>query len=118
MTTKEELVSSIKEWIKLEDEMKLLQNELKNRRIKKKMLSDKLVSVMKDNEIDCFDMTGGKLMYTANRVKAPLSKKYLIASLASYFGENPQVDSNDVAEYVLDNREVKIKEGVRHKSEK
>ena len=36
MATKEELVSSIKEWIKLEDEMKLLQAELKSRRIQKK----------------------------------------------------------------------------------
>ena len=85
MATKEELVSSIKEWIKLEDEMKLLQAELKSRRIQKKMLSDKLVDVMKNNEIDCFDMAGGKLMYTTN---------------------------------VLEHREVKIKEGVRHKPQK
>ena len=32
--------------------MKLLQAELKSRRIQKKMLSDKLVDVMKNNEID------------------------------------------------------------------
>ena len=118
MTTKEELVYSIKEWIKLEDEMKLLQTELKSRRLQKKMLSDKLVDVMKNNEIDCFDMAGGKLMYTTNRVKAPLSKKYLLESLAAYFGENPQIDSSDVAEFVLEHREVKIKEGVRHKPQK
>ena len=118
MATKEELVSSIKEWIKLEDEMKMLQAELKSRRIQKKMLSDKLVDVMKNNEIDCFDMASGKLMYTTNRVKAPLSKKYLLDSLAAYFGENPHIDSADVAEFVLDNREVKIKEGVRHKPQK
>jgi|TARA_B110000285_G_scaffold41803_1_gene46047 hypothetical protein len=118
MATKEELVNSIKEWIKLEDEMKLLQSELKTRRIQKKMLSERLVDVMKNNEIDCFDMAGGKLMYTTNKVKAPLSKKYLLDSLEAYFGENPHIDSNDVAEFVLENREVKIKEGVRHKPQK
>jgi|TARA_B110000285_G_C15136659_1_gene627418 hypothetical protein len=118
MTTKDELVSSIKEWIRLEDEMKVLQSELKSRRVQKKMLSDNLVDVMKNNEIDCFDLAGGKLMYSSNKVKAPLSKKYLLDSLQSYFGENPHIDSNDVAEYVLENREVKIKECVRHKPQK
>ena len=118
MTTKDELVSSIKEWIRLEDEMKVLQSELKSRRVQKKILSDNLVDVMKNNEIDCFDLAGGKLMYSSNKVKAPLSKKYLLDSLEAYFGENPHIDSNDVAEFVLENREVKIKEGVRHKPQK
>ena len=36
MATKEELVNNIKEWMQIEDEMKVLQKELKERRIKKK----------------------------------------------------------------------------------
>ena len=53
MTTKEELVISVKEWIKADNEIKLLQAEIKKRRIQKNMLSETLVDVMKNNEIDC-----------------------------------------------------------------
>ena len=118
MTTKEELVNSVKEWIKADNEIKLLQAEIKKRRIQKNKLSETLVDVMKNNEIDCFDLSEGKIMYTSNKVRAPLSKKYLLESLANYFGDNPNIDSGDVAEFVLDNREIKIKEGIRHKPQK
>ena len=118
MATKEELLMSVKEWIKTDNEIKLLQAEIKKRRIQKNMLSETLVEVMKSTEIDCFDLSEGKIMYTSNKVRAPLSKKYLLESLAKYFGDDPNIDSNDVAEFVLDNREVKIKEGIRHKQQK
>ena len=116
MTTKEELVSSIKEWIKLEDEMKLLQNELKNRRIKKKMLSDKLVSVMKDNEIDCFDINNGKIIYSQNKVKSGLNKKHLLTCLSKYFenSNNPEL-ANDITKFILESRETKIKDNIKMK---
>ena len=118
MTTKEELVNSVKEWIKADNEIKLLQAEIKKRRMQKNKLSETLVDVMKNNEIDCFDLSEGKIMYTSNKVRAPLSKKYLLESLATYFGDDPNIDSSDVAEFVLDNREIKIKEGIRHKPQK
>ena len=52
MTTKEELVNNIKAWMQIEDEMKVLQKELKERREKKKLLTATLVDIMKTNEID------------------------------------------------------------------
>ncbi len=118
MATKEELLQSVKEWIKIDNEIKLLNQEVKKRRQQKNLLSEGLVDIMKNNEIDCFDLSEGKIMYTSNRVKAPLSKKYLLESLGKYFDEIPNIDSNDVAEFVLENRAVKVKEGIRHKPQK
>ena len=60
MATKEELVNNIKEWMQIEDEMKVLQKELKERREKKKLLTSTLVDIMKTNEIDCFGYDRGK----------------------------------------------------------
>ena len=118
MATKEELLQSVKEWIKIDNEIKLLNQEIKKRRQQKNLLSEGLVDIMKNNEIDCFDLSEGKIMYTSSRIKAPLSKKYLLESLGKYFDETPNIDSNDVAEFVLDNRAVKLKEGIRHKPQK
>ena len=40
---------------------------------------------MKSNEIDCFDINDGKLVYTQNKVKTPLSKKHLMSALMNYY---------------------------------
>ena len=118
MATKEELVNSIKEWIQIEDAMKVLQKELKERREKKKLLTTTLVDIMKTNEIDCFDMTEGKISYTKSKVKQSLSKKYLTDCLEKYFEQNPHVEAGDVANFVMENRQVKTTEGIRHKIQK
>ena len=115
MATKEELVEKIKSWMKIESEIKVLQKELKERRVMKKTLSVDLVKIMKDNEIDCFEMTEGKLIYTKNNVKSALSKKHLEECLAQYFAQRPDIDAAEVSEYILDKRTVKVNESVRHK---
>ena len=115
MATKEELVTNIKDWIQVENEMKVLQKELKERRAKKKALTTSLVEIMKTNDIDCFDMGEGNIVYTKNKVKQPLSKQYLMECLGKYFEQNPSVEAGDVANFVMENRQVKTTEGIRHK---
>tara|TARA_Y100000591_G_C21636040_1_gene595337 strand:+ start:229 stop:591 length:363 start_codon:yes stop_codon:yes gene_type:complete len=115
---KEELVHKIKDWVRIENEMKMLQKELKSRREEKKKLTEDLVQVMKQHDIDCFDMKEGKILYTQNKIKAPLSKKHLMGCLQQYFEKHPSIDANEVIEYVLEKRDIKVKEGIRHKIDK
>lgn len=115
MATKEDLVENIKSWMKIDKEMKVLQKELKERRELKKTLSASLVDIMKTNDIDCFDITDGKLIYTKSKVKSALSKKHLDECLTQYFAQHPDIDPSEVREFILDKRTVKINEGIRHK---
>ena len=55
--TKADLIEHIKSWIQLDNEMRALSKEIKERRIQKKELTAALVDVMKTNEIDCFNIT-------------------------------------------------------------
>ena len=84
---KEELVSNIKQWIKLDEEIKNLQRQIKEKRNEKKENTETLVRIMRDNEIDCFelDSNGGKLIYTKQKIKKLLSKKHLMKCLMQYF---------------------------------
>ena len=118
MTTKEELVENIKCWMQVDTEMKLLQKELKERRLRKKQLTESLVEIMKSNEIDAFDITEGKLIYTANRVKAPLSKKHLVDCLEKYFASEPGIKADEVSNFILESRTIKTNESIRHKPQK
>ena len=73
---KEQLVNNIKEWIKMDNEITQLKAEIKERNNKKKTLTENLVSVMKTNSIDCFDINDGALIYKKSKVKKPLSGKH------------------------------------------
>ena len=74
METKEQLVHLIKEWIQSDEEIKELSSLLRKKKENKKSLSDQLVDVMKTNEIDCFDINNGKLVYSKNKVNNQLVK--------------------------------------------
>ena len=113
--SKEVLVKTIKEWISIDNEMKQIQKHMKLLRDKKKVLSESLVKIIKTNDVDCFDISEGKILYTKNNTKTPLSKKHLLDCLNTYFAENPAIQPDDVAKYILDNRQTVVKESIRHK---
>jgi hypothetical protein len=117
METKEELVNNIKEWIKIDGEILKLQNEMKDRKNKKKLLTESLVAVMKKNEIDCFDINGGSLIYKKNKTKKPINAKLLMSTLKTYFSTNP-LQAEEVTKFVMDNREEQIKETIKRKIDK
>lgn len=111
---KEKLIDSIKEWIQIDNEMKELQKAIKERRLKKKDLTNTLVSVMKSNDIDCFDTKDSKLVYKQNKVKCSISKKYLLESMHKLFKDEPDT-AKKVSEFLLNNRQEKINETISRK---
>jgi len=111
---KTELIDNIKEWIKIDNELKELQKASKERRDRKKELTNALVNVMKNNEIDCFDVNDGKLIYTKNKVKGTLSKKNMLTALQNFYKDKPD-EGKKVTDYLLSAREEKVKESIRRK---
>jgi hypothetical protein len=112
--TKEELIANIKEWIKMDNDIAKLKMEIKNRTIKKKELTESLVSIMKNNAIDCFDINGGALVYKQKKTKKTISGKFLLAQLEEYYKEQPEV-AKDITKRVLDNREEIVKDEIKRK---
>jgi hypothetical protein len=117
METKEQLVNNIKEWIKIDTEIAQFKKEIKERNDKKKLLTENLVSTMKKNQIDCFDINGGSLVYKTSKVKKPINAKTLLTSLQNYYKNDPNVAS-ELTKYVLDNREEQVKETIKRKIDK
>jgi len=117
VSTKEELVINIREWIKIDNEISKLKTDIKDRTNKKKLLTDNLVNVMKNNSIDCFDINGGALMYKQKKTKKPISGKFLLAELQKYYKDQPEV-AKELAKHLLDNREESVKEEIKRKINK
>tara|TARA_B100000989_G_C19472226_1_gene441247 strand:- start:777 stop:1136 length:360 start_codon:yes stop_codon:yes gene_type:complete len=105
--SKQILINTIKEWVAINSKINELQKQLKEFRNNKKQLSDTLIKVMENNEIDRFDINNGKLVYRKNKVKAAINKDYLMKMLDNYFKEYPEIDTNDVGNFILENRPIK-----------
>jgi hypothetical protein len=117
METKTQLVNNIKEWIKMDNEITQLKSEIKEKTNKKKILSEELVNVMKSNQIDCFDINGGALVYKKSKVKKPISGKTLLSALQNYYKNDANI-AEEVTKYVMDNREEAVKEFIKRKIDK
>ena len=115
--TKENLVNNIKEWIKIDNEISQLKSEIKERTNKKKLLTENLVTVMKTNSIDCFDINGGALIYKKNKVKKAITSKTLLIALQNYYKTDLKV-AEDIVKHVMENREEQIKETIKRKIDK
>ena len=116
---KVELIEKIKIWINLDDDIRALQGELREKRKERKQNSESLVRVMRENDIDCFDLdsNGGKLIYTKRKIKKALSKKHLMTTLLKYF-DNDKKQATNINAFIMDHREEKIEENIRRKIKK
>jgi hypothetical protein len=111
---KEILVNTIKDWIQVDNDIKEIQKAAKDFREKKKQLTLQLVEVMRENQIDNFDVKDGTLMYKCSKVKGPVNKKHLISTLSQFFRDDKK-QAEDLCNYILDTRPIKTKETIQRK---
>ena len=114
MDTKETLIKTIKEWVRLDNEIRTLKKEEAKRNIEKKNVSTQLMEIMKNNNIDEFDIKDGQICYSKKHIKKPITKKMLTNILSKYFKGDTE-KANEINDYILDNREEVIKESIIRK---
>jgi hypothetical protein len=117
MDTKEHLIKTIKEWVRLDNEIRKLQKEEKQRKNDKKNISNTLMEIMKKNEIDEFDINDGQICYTKKNIKKPITQKILMNVLSDYF-KGDTLKASELNEYIRDNREEIVKETIVRKINK
>ena len=58
------------------------------------------MDIMKDNEIDCFDLKDGQICYDKKTVKKPITKKTLFDVLTKYY-EGDIHEANNVKDFII-----------------
>ena len=109
MNLSSETINNIREWVKIDNEMRALKQEISNRKKKKDQISNSLIDTMKQNEIDSVNINNGKIEFTKRKTKKPISKKLLQNILTKYYKEDTN-KANEVNEYILNNREETTKD--------
>jgi len=115
MDSKEQLIKIIKEWVKNENEIRTLQSEIKIRKNNKKKISESLIEIMKENEIDCFDIKDGQICYVKKQIKKPITKGLLMNILSKYY-KGDIFKANEINNFIMDNREEVTKESITMKT--
>ena len=114
LQTKDQLIEKIKEWVRIDNEIRTLQSEMNKRKENKKKVSTELMSVMKRNEIDVFDIKDGQIIYDKRNVKKPVTKAALLSILSTYYNGDV-VKASEINQYIMDNREDVVREKIVRK---
>ena len=97
---------SIQDYLKLEEEIKTIEAAVKNRKEKRKNLSETILTFLQENEISNVNMQGnfsGKQMRCSTiKKKTALTEKTISKSLVKYF--NDPEEANKVLEAIFSNR--------------
>ncbi len=109
------LADRIKKWLEIDGRINDLQKQLRLLKKTKKSTTDELTVLMKERQVECVNVSNvGQIVYTTNKVKKGINKKYLNDILATYYKSNPET-ANEVCRFILENRDSQIKENIRLK---
>jgi hypothetical protein len=114
METLDQLKQNVREWVKLDNEMRALNKEIATRRNDKKTISKRLIEVMRENKLDIFDLKDGQLMYVKKNKKKPITQKQLLTLLSTYYKEDVS-KAEEMHTYLMDNRQEVVEETIQRK---
>ena len=112
--TKDQLKDYLRQWVRVENEIGTLSAEIKKRKLIHQQLSASLLNVMRQNEIDCFDLANGRIVYSKTKTKVPLNNGQLKSALTTYYKDDVDKASS-LTEFLLSSRVEKTRESIKMK---
>lgn len=99
----------IRDWVKLEEETVTLKQRMKQINQAKKDISAKLLVVMKEHDLDEFDLNQeGKLVRQVKKTKQGINKKTLLTTLSHYY--KSEAEAKKTTDFILNARAEKLSE--------
>lgn len=99
------LVDTVKKWVEIDNKLRQVTEVAKKLRKEKKEKNEQMIKIMKENEIDNFEIKDGQIQYKKENKREPLTQKRLISILM----EHPQLSEEQVLklnQYVFECRKV------------
>ena len=111
---KNKLIDIVRKWVNIDNQLNKLNNMVKQLRLEKKSLNIEMINVMKQNDIDIFDLKEGQIRYKQEKIKEPLNQKRLLSILSKHptLEETQIIGLND---FIFQNRNEIVKETITRK---
>jgi DNA-binding protein YbaB len=81
----DELPALMKQWMKLQEEMAVLNAEVKQRRTQSKALRDMILRIMDANKLATLNVSKGAVVHKTREVKESISQDYLSKHCKEFF---------------------------------
>jgi hypothetical protein len=112
--TKDQLKDYLRQWVRVENEISTLNAEIKKRKLLHQELSTSLLGVMRQNEIDCFDLANGRIVYSKTKTRAPLNNGQIKTALTTYYKDDVERATN-LTQFLLASRVERTRESIKMK---
>lgn len=86
---KNQLVQTIKEYLDIENELKIIRKEKDLRTKKQKKIAEQMVVVMKAYNVNCFDTKNGRICFISKTQQKSFTPKKILSLIQLYQKENP-----------------------------
>lgn len=100
--------NQIQQWVQLDNQLKQLNEKIRDIRDKKTKLTQNITNYAKNNNLEnnVLKITDGKLKFTNVRVQEPLSYKYLERTLGEIIKNPQQIEM--IMNHIKKSREIKL----------
>jgi len=113
-TEKNKLIDIVRNWVNIDNQLIKLNRMIKQLRSEKKTLNIEMIQIMKENNIDIFDLKEGQIRYKQEKKKEPLNQKRLLSILSKHptLAETQIIELSD---FIYQNRTETMKETIIRK---
>jgi hypothetical protein len=101
---KNKIKGFIYEYATVDKEIKALKDELKGKTEKKNELTNQLVLLMRDIQVDCFEIGNNAVIHKKRKTRQCLSRKYLKSVLSDCITDQPYVET--LLDIIMERRNV------------
>ena len=104
---------NIKEWVALDNRIKLLQDEVKSEKADRRMLSQKILEHVEDSNMQhtIIQITDGKLKFQNTKITSPLTYGFLETCLNECINDENQV--KQIVAYIKGKRHVRYTQDIK-----
>ena len=106
------LPNYLKEWLTLEDDLKVLSAAVREKRKRMGILQGLITKTMKGHKIARVNIKSGAILYQNKQTKESMGKKFIISKLTEYF-KGDIVKATEIFNYLEEHRGKKSKDNIK-----
>jgi hypothetical protein len=106
------LPNYLKEWLTLEDDLKVLNAAVREKKKRMGILQGLITKTMKGHKIARVNIKSGAILYQNKQTKESMGKKFIISKLTEYF-KGDIIKATEIYNYVEEKRGKKTKENIK-----
>jgi hypothetical protein len=106
------LPNYLKEWLTLEDELKILNAAVREKKKRMGILQGLITKTMKGHKIARVNIKSGAILYQNKQTKESMGKKFIISKLTEYF-KGDIIKATEIFNYLEEHRGKKSKDNIK-----